>query len=236
MIAEKYFFVMLKEHHQLLIVTTRDWSEKLGELRLYERIDSAWMLIHARIPVVVGEAGLAWGIGLHPMGPGMAPCKREGDGASPAGLFSLGTAFGFAKLPTKMDFLYLHSDLEAIDDPTSRYYNCMVDRRAVCPDWQSSEKMREEPLYEMGIVVNHNTKARPGAGSAIFLHIWESERAGTKGCTAMSREHLSNVLAWLDKQKNPALVQLPVNVYQTVQNAWSLPKWTELDSNQRPSA
>ena len=49
-------------------------------------------------PVTIGRAGSAWGLGLHPAQRG--PQKREGDGRAPAGVFRIGTAFGYADRPT----------------------------------------------------------------------------------------------------------------------------------------
>lgn len=201
-------------HRQLLVVTTQGWDEKEGELALYERASdtSAWTPVRVAIPVVVGENGLAWGIGLHPMN-GETPCKKEGDGRSPAGIFALGSAFGFASsIETKIEYFPLHPFIEAVDDPLSSHYNCIVDRREVIPDWQSSEKMSEVPVYEIGLVVNHNfPNPQPYAGSAIFLHIWKDAHSGTAGCTAMSLENLREVLSWLDASKHPLLVQLPID-------------------------
>lgn len=219
----------LAGHRQLLVVTTQDWDEKQGTLALYERSsnDSTWILVRTHIPVVVGKNGLAWGIGLHPsVKEGFY--KKEGDGRSPAGIFSLGSAFGFTPSSEmrqlKMEYLPLNEFIEAVDDPLSRYYNCIVNRKEVIPDWQSSEKMGEEPLYSIGLAVNHNfPNPKAHAGSAIFVHIWRGESSGTAGCTAMSQEDLNHVLFWLDQGKNPALVQLPIHQYYELQHEWSLP-------------
>jgi len=214
----------LKGHEQLLVVTTENWDAVQGKLVLFERSADTWTPVQQPIPVVIGKTGLAWGIGLHPTITG-APLKKEGDKKAPAGIFTLGTAFGFApELPIKLDYLPLDAAIEAVDDPNSRYYNCIVDRREVVCDWKSAEKMGEEPLYELGFVVNHNSpNPKPGAGSAIFFHIWRGENSTTTGCTAMSLENLHTVLAWLDKEKQPALVQLPIQKYVELQNEWNLP-------------
>lgn len=221
---------VLKGHQQLLVVTTQNWDEKQGELALYERSDdcSAWNPVEVSIPVVIGKNGLAWGIGLHHIEHDMSN-KKEGDGKSPAGIFSLGSMFGFAPSSEmkhlKWEYLPLHEYIEAIDDPLSRYYNCMVDRREVISDWRSSEKMREEPLYAIGLVVHHNfPSVKTGAGSAIFFHMWRNETSGTAGCTAMHQDNLNAILSWLDRSKNPALVQLPIHEYCERQNAWHLPQ------------
>lgn len=237
-----YFFIALvsleyciannsmESHLQLLVVTTNSWEEKSGSIRLFEKPtqEEPWILIDEPIPVVVGKSGMASGIGLQDLFNNEPSNKSEGDLKSPAGFFSFGPVFGF--LPSsqmthlKMDYLELNEFIEAVDDPLSNFYNCIIDNREVIPDWSSSEKMRAEPLYEIGLVVNHNfPQPKPGKGSAIFFHIWRNCNAGTAGCTAMSHDQLERILHWLDKSKNPALVQLPYHVYFELQSVCNLP-------------
>lgn len=221
---------ILAGHDQLLVVTASDWNNKQGNLQLFERADnhSKWHLVGQSIPVMLGEKGLAWGIGLHP-NVNEKPFKVEGDQKSPAGIFSLGTAFGFASQVEmnhlKMDYIQLNLFTEAVDDPQSQYYNCIVNNQTVIKDWNSSEKMGEEPLYAIGWVINHNfPHPQLGFGSAIFFHIWRNDQSGTAGCTAASKEELSSILLWMDKRKNPVLIQLPQGEYDRFQKDWNLPK------------
>jgi zinc D-Ala-D-Ala dipeptidase len=219
---------ILARHHQLLVVTSKTWEEKQANLQLYERENdvSTWNPVGTSLPVVLGKAGLAWGIGLHPQTNETHPIKMEGDQKSPAGIFSLGSAFGLAPEMNhlKMEYLHLNQHIEAVDDPLSRYYNCIVNNQDIANDWHSSEKMGEISLYAIGLVVNHNfPHPKAGAGSAIFFHIWRQERSGTAGCTAMSHENLTTVLTWLERNKNPVLVQLPLPKYLELQKDWSLP-------------
>jgi hypothetical protein len=214
-------------HLQSIVVTNNHWEDSQGDLQLFERISpkDSWKQIGEPIPVVLGKNGMAWGIGLHPVCNESKTLsnKVEGDLKSPAGIFSLGSAFGFlpksqiAKL--KMEYIHLNEYSEAIDDPSSRYYNCIVNRLEVIPDWTSSEVMKQIFLYEIGLVVHHNwPQPIPGRGSAIFFHIWRSKDLGTAGCTAMSRHHLEHLLFWLDPGKNPLLIQLPKSL---IKNEWS---------------
>ena len=198
------------ETKQIILVTTPSWESCQGKLYQYERSSTGeWVLQKPSIPVVVGKNGMAWGLGLHTNPAG--PVKREGDGKSPSGVFTLGPAFGHHPFQTKMDFFSLNSDIEAVDDPSSRYYNQIVDRQKISAiDWTSSEKMGEISLYELGLVIHHNWETPvPGAGSAIFMHLWRDEVSGTAGCTAMSHQNLSELLQWLDPQKKPLLIQVP---------------------------
>ena len=78
-------------------------------------------------------------------------------------------------------------------------------------DWQSAEAMSSIPHYHQGIIVNYNMSRQSGKGSAIFIHeINPSPNYQyTLGCTAMDKEALEKVMAWLQYDKNPILVQMP---------------------------
>ena len=205
---------------QLIQVITPSWTSMQGTLCLFEQTQNEpWKHILDSIPVVVGEGGMAWGLGLHPNTDG--PFKKEGDQKTPAGLFSLGKAFGHKKQSFKIDFLLLNPHTEAIDDPSSRFYNQIVNGEI--PDWKSSEKMSEIDLYELGIVIQHNPRAIPHAGSAIFIHVWRESNQGTAGCTAMSLLNLKRLLNCLDKAKEPKIVQMPNEMYNLRRAEWNLP-------------
>jgi L,D-peptidoglycan transpeptidase YkuD (ErfK/YbiS/YcfS/YnhG family) len=232
----------LAQSTQLIVVSTSNWSAVEGRLQRYERGSQhePWRTVSESVPVVVGKNGLGWGIGaIATADPNVrvasAPIKQEGDGKAPAGIFSLGTAFGYAPQPprgSKMSYLELTPSTECVDDVDSTYYNHFVDRSAVAPNWKSSEHMRSAgEAYRWGIVVDHNgaiAKADvappvPGGGSCIFLHIWKSPEQGTVGCTAMPQIELEALLAWIDPKRNPLLVQLPAQEYGRLIQRWKLP-------------
>jgi D-alanyl-D-alanine dipeptidase len=188
----------------------------MGVLQRFERADNGgrWQAVGGRVPVELGRSGLAWGVGLQPPMDPAAPQKVEGDGRSPAGVFTLGPAFGRkprAQLTwLRMNYRQLSPTTEAVDDPKSRYYGQMVDRKEIpLPDWKSSEQMWRPAAYELGVVVGHNPEHRPGAGSCIFLHLWIEGSSGTSGCTALHRSDLEELLRWLDTGKHPVIIQLP---------------------------
>ncbi len=179
--------------------------------------------------MVIGKNGLGWGIGLHPMTE-EGPVKHEGDGRSPAGVFTLGTVFGYAA-PNAADWVhmpYLQStdDLECVDDPASSHYNTLVTKSGVpSVDWTSSEMMkRSDTLYRWGMFVNHNADPpQPGGGSCIFLHLWSGPSSSTVGCTAGEESQMKEVFGWLDPGAHPLLVELPAAVYEAHRGDWSLP-------------
>lgn len=218
----------LETVRQLVVVTTPDWNTSNGTLQLFERNDAGWSRVGGPIQVVVGRSGLGWGSGFHASAAKFGdPVKREGDGRSPAGVFPIGAAFGFD--PEKPDWLKLAyisltSATECVDDPSSRYYNAVVDRVAtVKSDWSSSEKMRSIGVYRWGVVVNQNTARQPGAGSCIFLHIWSGPEQPTAGCTAMEQGNLEQLMGWLDERSKPLMVTLPRREYERLRSQWQLP-------------
>jgi D-alanyl-D-alanine dipeptidase len=230
----------LRASTQILVVTTQDWDGVQGTLQAYERpgAHKRWKAVGSPIPVVVGKKGLGWGAGLAsasdigPHGAGNSatpgPVKKEGDNKSPAGIFRLSTAFGYApEEPTgwKMPYVVLTPSVECVDDAHSKFYNRVLDRASVTPDWNSSEQMlRADGEYRWGLVVAHNTEpVTPGVGSCIFMHIWLGPEKGTTGCTAMEQEQLEGVLARLDPARSPLLVQLPRPEYKRLKRRWKLP-------------
>jgi zinc D-Ala-D-Ala dipeptidase len=206
---------------QMVVVTTKDWTDTDGLLRRFERKENDWQQIGSAVPVVLGRSGLGWGRGLTNPPASADPQKKEGDGRSPAGIFRLTYAFGYAApdevSAIKLPYIQCTESVECVDDTNSAYYNIIKDRRtAEKVDWKSSEKMRmNDHEYKLGIFIAHNTDpALPGAGSCVFMHIWKEAGHATSGCTAMSEGSIESLLGWLDPRASPVLVQLPQEVYR----------------------
>lgn len=228
-------FHLPRASHQLLVVTAPGWQSSAGRLQRFERGSGGdpWRPAGTEIAVSLGKSGLAWGRGLHPQIDGAGSVKSEGDGRAPAGIFPITALFGYAAPDSplasaaKLPYLCATRDLKAIDDPASTYYNRIVDQSAVVqPDWASCEDMlRLDQRYAVGAVVAHNNGTPvPGAGSCIFLHVWESEGVPTAGCTAMALADMTEIAGWLDGAAAPLLVQLPQVEYERWRDAWGLPQ------------
>ena len=219
---------LLSNATQLVVVTTPDWDATTGELRRFVRDDvhAPWRGVESAVPIVLGRTGLAWGVGLERAG----PHKQEGDGRSPAGVFALDMAFGFAPADSmrwlRLPYLQLTPTVDCVDDTASVHYNAVVDRNAVARvDWQSAEHMRRIGQYRLGVIIDYNSgPAVKGRGSCIFFHIWGGPRSTTAGCTALDAAPLEHMMAWLDARARPVLVQLPVAVYADVRGEWRLPE------------
>ena len=194
---------------QVVLVTSRDWSARDANVRIFSRTKRGWEQTGATMPALTGRNGMAWGLGLHD-GESGAPQKKEGDGRAPAGVFRFGPAFSSNGVRLSVPSFTLTPSHEAIDDPKSRYYNQFVDlRKVAAPDWKSSEKLFGSPHYSLGIWVEHNPRRIPGAGSCIYLHEWVGERKGTAGCTVLRIADLQRTLRTLKSGARPVLVQLP---------------------------
>ena len=211
---------------QVLLVTTADWQATDASVQCLQRSAGGWLAVGAPMRAVVGRSGLGWGAGLHRDGRG--PQKYEGDGRAPAGVYSLGTAFGYAEAaPDGVRVPYRGTDERDyfVDDAASPDYNQwrrlgddqVNDPRA---HWQSCEELRRsDHQYELAMVVEHNAACVPGRGSAIFLHVWREPGSPTSGCTAMARDDLLRVMQWLDPAAQPLLVQAPQRVLPAMRPA-----------------
>jgi len=220
------------EPRQAIVVKTADWNASAAILQAYEREGegSSWVAVGKKIPAIVGRNGLGWGAGIHPREDAKSgPEKREGDGKSPAGIFPLGSAFGYetAEMTAWVGIPYqqMTATHKCVDDVHSKYYNLIIDSSQVKQDWSSCEEMlRKDDLYRLGIVVNHNgAPVAAGKGSCIFLHVWKGPSQGTAGCTAIAGEDLEMLLIWLAPQAGPVLVQLPEAEYERLRALWNLP-------------
>lgn len=139
-----------------------------------------------------GEARCALGkSGVTP-----AESKREGDGATPLGVWPLRRVFWRAdRLPpptTGLPSEALIPEAGWCDDPADVFYN----RPVVRPYLASHEKLwREDHVYDLIVELGYNDDpVVPGRGSAIFLHVARPDYSPTEGCVACARDDLLALL------------------------------------------
>lgn len=126
-----------------------------------------------------------------------ADLKREGDGKSPLGVWTIRRVLyrpdkgerPQTGLPTRA----LERDDGWCDAPGDPAYN----RAVKLPHPASAEQMwREDDVYDLVCVLAHNDDPPVSPlGSAIFLHLAKPDFSPTEGCIALSREDMLELLA-----------------------------------------
>jgi L,D-peptidoglycan transpeptidase YkuD (ErfK/YbiS/YcfS/YnhG family) len=140
-----------------------------------------------RVPCALGRAGIRRD-------------KREGDGATPAGIHRLvAVLYRADRVPrplTRLPVAPIARDDGWCDDPADRRYN----RPVRLPYSASHERLwREDDLYDVVVILDYNlTRPRRGKGSAIFLHRASVGFAPTAGCLAVDLPTMRRLLAIAD--------------------------------------
>lgn len=148
-----------------------------------------------RAVLVVGGRSLPCALGRS----GRRAMKREGDGATPSGVYGLESVFYRPdRCPRPRTGLPVKTLSPAdgwCDAAADRNYN-----RHVCHPYNASaEKMwRQDELYDVVVVLDCNRRPRiRNRGSAIFMHVARPGFSPTEGCIALRRPDLLRVLAHL---------------------------------------
>ncbi|MGE0006346.1 MAG: L,D-transpeptidase [Parvibaculaceae bacterium] len=137
-----------------------------------------------RLPCKLGRAG-------------RRALKREGDGATPAGVWPMRRVLArqgpCGWLRTGLPVRFIAPDDGWCDDPGDRNYN----RAVRLPYAASHEEMwRKDHLYDVVVILGHNDRPRVrGAGSAVFFHLADPRGGPTAGCIAVSAKDMRKVLA-----------------------------------------
>ena len=198
---------------QIILVVAKDMNSSQAKLECFEDGHKKFDTINVNL----GFNGLGWGLGIVDIPKNIAPnlIKKEGDKRAPAGIFPLIQAFGYAKKSdTKLPYIQATKSLICVDDVNAVSYNKIIVQKG---DEKSFEYMkRDDALYKYGVVVGHNLQAKRGYGSCIFLHIQRAKKSPTVGCTSMKEANIRKIVKWLDKKKNPILIQIPKQEAQEI--------------------
>ncbi len=182
---------------QLITVEAASTRTTYVELRTWKRVNACWKPVAGPFQARVGKNGLSSG-------------RREGDGTTPAGTFTIGaTMYGNAANPgVRYRYRRLRCGDWWSEDPTSPTYNTFqhVRCRKAPPFKVETPGMWQQPrAYPYLAVIGFNVRpVVPGRGSGIFLH---AQTGGpTTGCIGLERDALARVLRWLDPRAQPRIV------------------------------
>lgn len=132
---------------------------------------------------------------------GVTNHKQEGDGCTPAGVYTLSTPFGVKDAPEGElweDYIKLTEDEYWVDDGESKYYNTLVRKSEADETWESAEHLVEEDVaYAYACNIDYNTQCIPGNGSAIFLHCSKGNPTG--GCVSVPEDVMIQLLQLINE-------------------------------------
>lgn len=225
-------FKLPQKHQQAIVATPENWSSSHATLQIYEKVKGKWLKKGNSWKTRIGRNGSAWGLGISPNQQGNQ--KREGDGRSPAGVFLIGGAYGYANSIKKHPSLpykkVTSRDMWVEDINSSKYNRHFVLKHEPKTEWEKKQQMRQGDYahaLKLYIAHNHATKwkrAKKAKGSAIFFHIWRKGGSkATSGCTVMEKSKLKKLVAQIDPSKNPVYILLPKKEYTRLKPLWKLP-------------
>lgn len=223
-------FELPRESRQCVVGIAPDWNSSKVTLIAYEKKDGRWQKVLGPWPGRLGKSGLAWGRGRHPVPDGVT-MKREGDWKAPAGVFSIGGAWGYDASIRKHPRLAYREittrDLWVEDSKSPSYNRHLILDHEPATAWEKKQQMRQnDHAHSLKLYVAHNSPpdAEPGMGSAIFFHIWRGGGSKpTAGCTTLEEANLRRLIAWLDPGAKPLYVLLPKAEYVARAPDWKLP-------------
>lgn len=191
---------------QVIIVDAPSSSSTVATLTTWQNDGSGWQQALPPMPAVNGESGWEYG-----------PDRREGDGSTPIGIYTIGaTMYGNDPNPG-VAFPYHQLicgdwwDEDGYgDSPT---YNTFehVPCGTTPPYAAASEALwTETNAYPYFAVINFNTPPLGPLGAGIFLHA--NIGSPTAGCISLPLADLVAVLQWLQPAMHPVIVMGPDSV------------------------
>lgn len=188
---------------QVVVVTAASATTTYATLEAYVRVRDRWQPASASMPARIGSKGFS-------------DNHVEGVPTTPTGVYSIGpTIYGIAANPgVRYPYHRLVSGDWWNENPSSTRYNTFQ-QSATNPGGASEALWKETPDYTYFAVITYNMtpnvpKPVPNAGSGIFLHQFgTSSGNATAGCVSLARNHLVDVLTWLDPKLSPRIVLTP---------------------------
>lgn len=203
---------------QVVTVTSPQWSDTRARLSAWQRRSDGWHRVRGPLTVRLGWHGWA-----------PAAARRQSTGTTPAGRFTLPSAFGNRADPGGV-LRYRHVDGDDVwpyepRDPAT--YNVYQPRQAATSHWRPDYRERLVDYgyeYAHAVVIGfnlphgvrwsasrHQRVARHPAdttrGGGIFLHVQRSRY--TAGCVAAPLRDVRWVIRWLRPAQHPRIVMGP---------------------------
>jgi len=133
---------------------------------------------------------------------GIIGSKKEGDFATPKGIFKLGQLYyrkdKVKQIKCKIKKQIIRKNMGWCNDSRSTKYNKEIN----FPFRYGAEKLyRKDMIYDLLINIEYNFRpVIKKKGSAIFLHVSNSKYKPTKGCIAISKKDFLKILPLISKK------------------------------------
>jgi L,D-peptidoglycan transpeptidase YkuD (ErfK/YbiS/YcfS/YnhG family) len=127
---------------------------------------------------------------------------KEGDNITPIGIFKIIKIYyrhdKIKNLKTSIKKKKIKKNMGWCDDPKSDFYNQQVK----LPNKFNFERLyRNDRIYDLLAVLNYNTNpVIKNKGSAIFIHIAKNNYSPTKGCIALRKKNLLELLKTINQK------------------------------------
>jgi L,D-peptidoglycan transpeptidase YkuD (ErfK/YbiS/YcfS/YnhG family) len=211
---------------QLVVGIAPSWDARTATIYRFERKPGKpWKRVGKKWAANLGKNGLAAGRGLIDWcGPDDGR-KVEGDKKSPAGVFRLGSSYGWGKglkNAPRGKMRPINRTMACVSDPASKSYNRIVDMEKVDQDWDWAGRLRRprNEVKNRTIMIGVNGGAEPdadppvpGEGSCILFHVKRGKRP-TIGCTSLSEKEMDALVAWLSAKRKPVYVLMTAEQYE----------------------
>ena len=132
---------------------------------------------------------------------GIKKKKKEGDNITPSGVFKIIKIYyrpdKIKKIISPIKIVQIKKNMGWCDDSKSNFYNQQIS----LPSKFGYEKLyRNDNLYDLIIVINYNMNPIiKNKGSAIFIHVAKNYYKKTKGCIALKKKDLIELISLIKK-------------------------------------
>ena len=132
---------------------------------------------------------------------GIKKKEKEGDNVTPKGIFKITSMYyrpdRIKNIITAIKKIKIKKNMGWCDDPDCHFYNQQIS----LPTKFNHEKLyRNDNLYDLVLILNYNTNPIiKNKGSAIFIHIAKKNYKKTKGCIALKRANLIQLVSQIKK-------------------------------------
>ena len=133
---------------------------------------------------------------------GIVNKKKEGDLATPKGNFNIGMLYyrkdRIKSFKCKIKKKIIKKNMGWCNDIKSNQYN----REIIFPFKYKAEKLyKKSKIYDLFINIKYNYRPTiKGKGSAIFLHLANTNYNPTKGCIAISKKNFLKILPFIKRE------------------------------------